>query len=67
MTSRVARRVLDIIGGVNPPKRDHGLSPREQEILQLLVAGKSIKEAVADLGISFHTSDEYIRSVYAKL
>ncbi len=67
MTPRIARKVLEMFAKANPPKRDYGLSPREQEILQLLVDGKTVKEAAADLGISFHTADEYIRSVYAKL
>ena len=67
MTPRIARRVLEMFAKANPPKRDYGLSPREQEILQLLVQGKTVKEAAADLGISFHTADEYIRSVYTKL
>ncbi len=67
MTPRIARRVLEMFAKANPPKRDFGLSPREQAILQLLVRGKTVKEAGADLAISFHTADEYIRSVYAKL
>jgi DNA-binding NarL/FixJ family response regulator len=67
MTPRIARKVLEMFAKANPPKRDYGLSPREQEILQLLVDGKTVKEAAADLGISFHTADECIRSVYAKL
>lgn len=67
MTPRIARRVLEMFAKANPPRRDYGLSPREREILQLLVAGKTVKEAAADLAISFHTADEYIRSVYAKL
>ncbi len=67
MTPRIARRVLEMFAKANPPKADYGLSPREQEILQILVDGKTVKEAAAALGISFHTADEYIRSVYGKL
>jgi len=67
MTPRIARRVLEMFAKANPPKPDYSLSPREQEILQLLVQGKTVKEAAAALGISFHTADEYIRSVYQKL
>ena len=67
MTPRIARRVLEMFAKANPPKRDYGLSPREQAILQLLVQGKTVKEAAAGLCISFHTADEYIRSVYTKL
>lgn len=49
------------------PHHDHGLSPREKEILDLLVKGKTIKEAASLLGIGYHTADEYIRAVYEKL
>lgn len=64
---RIARRVLEMFSKANPPARDYGLTPREQEILQLLVQGKTIKEAAAQLGIGYYTADEYIRAVYEKL
>jgi DNA-binding NarL/FixJ family response regulator len=66
---RIARRVLEMFSkaNANPPRHDYGLSPREQEILQLLVQGKTIKEAASQLGIGFYTADEYIRGVYEKL
>ena len=64
---RIARRVLEMFSHANPPQRDYGLSPREREILQLLVQGRTIKEAAAELGIGFYTADEYIRGVYEKL
>jgi DNA-binding NarL/FixJ family response regulator len=63
----IARRVLEMFSKANPPVRDYGLTPREQEILQLLVQGHTIKEAAAQLGIGYYTADEYIRSVYEKL
>ncbi|MEI6715277.1 MAG: LuxR C-terminal-related transcriptional regulator [Verrucomicrobiota bacterium] len=50
-----------------PPQRDYGLTPRETEILQLLVEGFTIKEASGKLGAGFYTADEYIRKVYEKL
>ncbi|MEA3209866.1 MAG: hypothetical protein QOE70_2923 [Chthoniobacter sp.] len=64
---RIARRVLEMFSKANPPARDYGLTPREKEILQLLVQGKTIKEAAAALEIGYYTADEYIRSVYEKL
>jgi DNA-binding NarL/FixJ family response regulator len=64
---RIARRVLEMFSNANPPQRDYGLSPRERDILQLLVQGHTIKEAAAALGIGFYTADEYIRAVYEKL
>jgi DNA-binding NarL/FixJ family response regulator len=63
----IARRVLEMFSKANPPQRDYGLTPREQEILQLLVQGRTIKEAAAQLGIGYYTADEYIRTVYEKL
>lgn len=65
----IARRVLEMFSKANAaaPQKDYGLTPRELEILHLLVAGKTIKEAAADLGIGYYTADEYIRGVYEKL
>jgi DNA-binding CsgD family transcriptional regulator len=48
-------------------KPDYGLTPRETDILQLLVEGATIKSAAAQLGIGYYTADEYIRKVYEKL
>jgi DNA-binding NarL/FixJ family response regulator len=67
MTPRVARRVLAQFSRADPPQRDYGLTPRERDILELLVKGLTIKETAAQLGIGFYTADEYIRSVYVKL
>lgn len=64
---RIARRVLEMVSKAHEPRRDYGLTPREHEILQLLVQGHTIKEAAAQLGIGYYTADEYIRSVYEKL
>lgn len=63
----IARRVLDMFSQANPPRKDYGLTPREKEILQHLVQGQSTKEAAAQLEISYHTADGYIRDIYEKL
>jgi len=63
----IARRVLDMFSKANPPQKDYGITPREKEILQLLVQGHSTKEAAAQLNISYHTADGYIRAIYEKL
>lgn len=63
----IARRVLEMFSRANPVPRDYGLTPRELDILKLLVAGSTIKDAAAQLGIGYYTADEYIRSVYEKL
>jgi DNA-binding NarL/FixJ family response regulator len=65
----IARRVLEMFSKANTPQqqKDYGLTPRELDILHLLVEGNTIKAAAAGLGISYYTADEYIRSVYEKL
>ena len=63
----IARRVLEMFSKANVPHKDYGLTPRELDILKLLVGGSTIKDAAAQLGIGYYTADEYIRSVYVKL
>jgi DNA-binding NarL/FixJ family response regulator len=63
----IARRVLEMFSKANIPHKDYGLTPRELDILKLLVSGSTIKDAAAQLGIGYYTADEYIRSVYVKL
>lgn len=66
----IARRVLGMLGMFSKgseTQKDYGLTPRETEILQLLVEGLTIKEAAGKLGIGYYTADEYIRKVYEKL
>ena len=65
----IARRVLDMFskGGIVSNQKDYGLTAREKDILQLLVQGHSTKEAAAQLQISYHTADGYIRDIYEKL
>lgn len=64
---RIARRVLEMFSREHPARRDYRLSPRERAVLELLVQGKTIKEAASDLGIGYYTADEYIRGIYEKL
>jgi DNA-binding NarL/FixJ family response regulator len=64
---KIARRVLAMFSQANPGHADYGLTPREHQILQLLVQGHTIKAAASQLGIGYYTADEYIRSVYKKL
>lgn len=43
------------------------LSPREQQVLLLLLDGKSPKEAAKELGLSAHTVTDYLKQIYSKL
>jgi DNA-binding NarL/FixJ family response regulator len=67
MTSRIARRVLDMFSKLAPKQGDYGLSDREKEILQLMVIGLIKKEIADRLALSIHTVDTYLRRIYEKL
>lgn len=65
---RVARLVLDRFARLaGPQKTQYGLSEREREVLELMVKGLIKKEIADQLGISFHTVGNHLRSVYTKL
>jgi DNA-binding NarL/FixJ family response regulator len=67
MNARIARRVLDMFAKLAPPRGDYGLSPREKEILEATVQGRTKKEIAALLDLSFHTVDSHLRHIYQKL
>jgi DNA-binding NarL/FixJ family response regulator len=67
MTSRIARRVLDMFSKLAPKQSDYGLSDREKEILQLMTTGLIKKEIADGLSLSVHTVDTYLRRIYEKL
>lgn len=69
----IARRLLEHFARseagrrATSPANDPPLSPREREILELLVDGFSMKEIATRLDLSFHTIDTHVRNLYAKL
>jgi DNA-binding NarL/FixJ family response regulator len=68
MNPRVARLVLERFARQNAAPRDqYGLSPREKEILELMVKGLIKREIAQALGLSFHTVNNQLRSIYGKL
>jgi DNA-binding NarL/FixJ family response regulator len=44
-----------------------GLSPRESQLLERLAQGMVPKEVAYDLGLSYETVRDYMKSVYTKL
>jgi DNA-binding NarL/FixJ family response regulator len=68
MTSNIARKVVQSFGQTHPsvPAADD-LSPREQEVLDLLARGYLYKEIAERLNISVPTVNTYVRRVYEKL
>jgi DNA-binding NarL/FixJ family response regulator len=67
MSPKIAHRVLDLFTRFAPQQNDYGLSEREREILRLIVAGRTNKELAAELQLSIHTVDTYLRRIYTKL
>ncbi len=51
----------------NGPKLGDALTRRQAEVCLLLREGLMLKEIAGKLGISFHTADAHIRSLYVKL
>jgi len=66
MTSNIARKVVQSFKR-GPASSDHELSPREQEVLELLARGYLYKEIADRLNISVPTVNTYIRRMYEKL
>jgi DNA-binding NarL/FixJ family response regulator len=68
MTTHIARKVVlsfQQTAASAPPTEN--LSPREQEVLDLLAQGFLYKEIAEKLGISYETVHTYIRRIYEKL
>ena len=68
MTSNIARKVIQSFKRTSvpvPPGEE--LSPREQEVLELLARGYLYKEISERLNISVPTVNTYIRRMYEKL
>ncbi len=65
---RIARLVLNMFATrASPPRHNYGLSPREREVLELMVQGLVKKEIADRLALSYHTVDHHLRSIYSKL
>ena len=69
MTSNIARKVVQSCRQANPAtiQNSDGLSPREQEVLDLLARGYLYKEIADSLQLSVQTVNTYIRRIYEKL
>ena len=48
-------------------KRVPGITPRESELLNLLMQGFSAKEAAFEMHISYETVRDYLKTIYQKL
>lgn len=68
MTSNIARKVVQSFGQTHAAAPNgEDLSPREQEVLDLLARGYLYKEIAERLNISIPTVNTYVRRMYEKL
>jgi DNA-binding NarL/FixJ family response regulator len=66
MSPTIAKRVLQSFENKSAARQYH-LSPRETEILHLLIKGYSVKLIAAELKIAFDTTRAHLRNIYQKL
>ncbi len=69
MSSSIARKVVAYFNQMGAPKTAglEGLSPREQQVLELLAKGSAYKEIASQLSLSIDTVRMNVRHIYAKL
>jgi DNA-binding NarL/FixJ family response regulator len=68
MSGAIARKVVQHFQVTSPSKNeDHNLTPRETQILELLVKGNLYKEIAWELGIGVETVRTHLHNIYAKL
>ncbi len=62
----VARFGDDVANAIGLPPQE-SLTPREEQVLQLLVEGKAVREIALALGIAPSTVKNHVQSIYGKL
>ncbi|MBI1939726.1 MAG: response regulator transcription factor [Ignavibacteriales bacterium] len=67
MNMKIAHKVLEIFTRFKPKKNDYGLTEREKEILQQMVAGLTKQQIAEKLFLSFHTVNTHLKNIYNKL
>ena len=65
MSPTIARKVLNSFQ--QNKNNDYQLTPREQDVLQLLNKGYSTKMIAAELHIAFDTANSHLKNIYHKL
>jgi DNA-binding NarL/FixJ family response regulator len=68
ISSHIARKVVRHFHLLGPsPEQDQNLSPREQEVINLLSSGYIYKEISDQLGIGLETVRTYVKNICEKL
>lgn len=66
-TLRSSNDRMSWVRGISPRGESDGLSPRQYQIMQLIVKGRRNKQMAGELGLSYHTVSLHIHNIYKKL
>jgi DNA-binding NarL/FixJ family response regulator len=67
MSPLIAASVVKLLAKLTKPSQPVSLSPRELEMLSLIVEGLTAKEMADQLSVSIHTIDSHTRHLFKKL
>lgn len=67
INAQIAKKVLTMFGNFVVPHSDYNLTPREKEILSMIVNGATGKAISNNLNLSFFTVGTHIKNIYTKL
>ncbi|MBB6002868.1 response regulator transcription factor [Arcicella rosea] len=67
MTPEIARRVLETFKVERKIPSDLGLTPREMQVLELLIKGHTYKMIAHDFSISVETVRSHLKNIYEKM
>jgi DNA-binding NarL/FixJ family response regulator len=67
LSAEIAQMVFATFNAYKPTTPEANISNREMEVLQLLADGQKRNTIAISLGVSRHTIDAHIRSIYRKL
>ena len=62
----VTRFGEDVASAIGLPPQE-ALTPREEQVLQLLVEGRAVRQIALELGIAPSTVKNHVQSIYGKL
>lgn len=69
ISPEAATHLLSLLGGTDskPTAIDHGLTPKEKEVLTYFAKGLSYKETAGVMNVSSHTVNDHVKNIYSKL
>ena len=67
LSPMIAKKIMNSFVRATDGIADDPLTPRQLEVLRMIVRGDSIQNVANKLGISYHTAASHVRGIYEKL